>query len=306
MNRQGDARGPQPAGRWRFLVGHLAAGLLACALTVSILGSLSYLGISTYRDREERRRVAAFVSGLELRDRDELDYIVSELRRRPALAARVLPTVLRAAQRDGIERRQLAAIDVTAALLDVPGFDDRRIEQILFSLRTSGNPAVAARAVAALARLQPARRACERLTDCLDTDAPAVEDEVCVGLLALGESGARALRGALDKLDIDRKIWLTGLLAERRPDGGWVVLEALLTDRDAPVRIAAADAAGTIGGPDAPALLARRLDDAAAPVRHAAARNLGRLVGERFVDDDGGVELARQWVARRGARANAG
>jgi len=253
---------------WRGWAGHLVAGALACALTVSIVGSVAYLGIDYYRKREERRRIADFVAALEHRSPQELAYITDELKKRRGLASRVIPTVLHSAKRDGSHQRQIAAVEVSEAFIDEP-----RVEDAFFALRLSRDPVVAVKAVGALARLAPPDRAARKLVACLDAPTPVVVDTVCCGLLQLGDAGAGALRSALPGLDEDRRVWVAGLLADRKPSAAAGLLEIMLSDSD--VR-----------------------------VRHAAARSVGLLAGEPIPGDDEGVARARQWLAVRKTRVS--
>src|SRR5262245_66407041 len=116
----------------RFIAGHLVAAGLACALTVSIVGSIAYMGIEYYRRRDEARKVSEFVASLEHRNKQELAYIVDELKRRRGLASRVVPTILKAARRDNVYYRQIAAIEVSSAFID-----DQRVEKAILALSIS-------------------------------------------------------------------------------------------------------------------------------------------------------------------------
>jgi hypothetical protein len=232
---------PSPPRDWRHVLGHVVAGVVACALTVSIVGSAAYLGIRTYRQREERARIGAFVAALEHRNREELKHVVDELRKRPGLAGRVVPTVLRAARRDGSPSRQLAAVEVAAAFAD-----DERVEQALVDLRLSRNDVVAARAVEALGRVDPPARAAARLAECLDTPSQAAIDAACVGLVGLGGAGATMLKDNLSKLDPERRVWLCGLIVELRPGTAAELLGALQADPDERVRAQATAAAAAL------------------------------------------------------------
>lgn len=247
------------------MAGHLLAALIACALTVSIVGSIAYLGIDYYRKREERQRIADFVSALEHRSPQELAYIVDELQKRRGLASRVIPTVLRTAKRDGSHQRQVAAVEVSEAFIGEPG-----VEDAFFALRLSRDEIVAAKSVAAIGRLTPPERAAKRLVECLDAPSPIVADAVCCSLLGLGNSGAAALREQLPRFDPDRRIWLAGLVADRKPEFASHLLEVMLSDSD--VR-----------------------------VRQAAARAVGQLAGETIPADNGGVARAQQWLATHGS-----
>lgn len=245
------------------MAGHLLAGLIACALTVSIVGSIAYLGIDYYRKREERQRISDFVSALEHRSSQELAYIVDELKKRRGLASRVIPTVLRTAKRDGSHQRQVAAVEVGEAFIGEPG-----VEDAFFALRLSRDEVVAAKSVAALGRLTPPERASRRLVECLDAPAPIVTDTVCCSLLDLGSTGETALRGEVGRFDVERRVWLAGLIGDRKA--------SFASD-----------------------LLGSMLGDSEARVRYAAAQAVGQIAGETIPADDGGVTRARQWLATR-------
>lgn len=245
------------------MAGHLLAGLIACALTVSIVGSIAYLGIDYYRKREERQRIADFVSALEHRSPQELAYIVDELKKRRGLASRVIPTVLRTAKREGSHQRQVAAVEVGEAFIG-----DAGVENAFFDLRLSRDEVVAAKSVAALGRLTPPERATKRLVECLDAPSPVVTDTVCCSLLELGSTGEAALVGEIGRFDVDRRIWLAGLVGDRK----------------------AAFASGLLGS---------MLSDSDARVRHAAALAVGQVSGETIPADDGGVVRAKQLLSTR-------
>lgn len=289
-----------PAARdWRHMLGHIVAGTLACALTVSIVGSAAYLGIDSYRKREERKRVGEFVAALEHRNRDEISHIIDELKKRPGLAGRVVPTILRAAQREGTPTRQLAAVEVAAAFID-----DARVEKALVGLRLTRNEVVAARAIEALSRVQPPSQAVTRLTECLDTPSPAAVDAICFGLVNLGSAGAAALKDNINKLDPERRVWLCGLIAELRPANAIDLLRPLAADPDARVRARAVEAAASLKSAASVDFVAPVLNDSDPAVRRAAAHSIGLISGESIGANDAGVDQARAWLAGRTGRAS--
>lgn len=281
-----------PAAPRREWVGHLLVGLVTCALTVSIVGSIAYLVINRMRLTEHDRRIRDFVGSMENRSRDELSYAVQQLRTHEKVADRVLPMILQAAERGGTERQRLAGVELAAEFVS-----RERVEKLLFDLRRSTSETVAARAVAALGRLQPAERAADRLLLCLDVSTPAVIDVVCDELAKLGEPGLTRLHGQLDKLDTERRLWLAGLLAERRARGAGRLLEGLLGDADGRVRARAVEATLAIGGVGAIEALVPMLSDKTLQVRHAAARAIGKLSGQPFAANDEGVAAAQKWAA---------
>ena len=94
-----------------------------------------------------------------------------------------------------------------------------------------------------------------------------------------------------------------GVAAVSEPEQVYVELTPLLRDSQAPVRAAAADALGQIGGAPLPDGLARASRDEVANVRAAAIRALG------FCDDTQAVDLAVNALVdpdgiRRSARAS--
>ncbi|MFO0972661.1 MAG: HEAT repeat domain-containing protein [Phycisphaerae bacterium] len=281
----------QPAPR-RDWIGHLVVGVVACALTVSIVGSLSYLIINYWQGRGEQQRVNDFIASIEHRTPDELAYVVQQLRRRERVADRLLPMILAAAERGGSERQRLAGVRLCAQFVDRP-----RVERLLFDLRRANSETVAANAVAALAKIAPPAQAAARLVECLDVSTPAVVDVVCDGLVGLGEAGVDGLRSLRDKVDADRRLWLVGLIGERRPRAAMVMLDPFLGDPDARVRARAVEVAAGGGGIGAVDALVSVLGDSDATVRHAAARAIGKLTGRGFSGDEMGVRQAKQWAA---------
>jgi len=227
---QGIDPGGRPTAR-REWWGHVAVGCLACGLTVTIVGSLAYLAFRKLERDDTERRIAQFVSALENRSPEELTYAVRELQQRPGLARRVLPAILVAAQKSGSERQQLAAVSLCRAFVDNP-----QVEEALFRIRLARTETVAAAAVDLLREVRPASQAAERLAGCLDSPWPAVIDTACSGLLELGEPGAARLAESLPRLDEERRVWLVGLLAERRPETAEGLLERLRRDASAAVR----------------------------------------------------------------------
>lgn len=299
MTRSGASTANRTApGAARDVWGHLVIGAASCVLTVSIVGSLAYIAIRSYRNREDRARILQFVGSLENRTAAELDHAAQELRRRPGLAGRVLPAVVSAARRSGVERRQLGAIRLCSAFID-----DTQVQDALFKLRLSLNETIAGEAVRTLAGVRPAERAAEVLSRCLDASTQAAIDHACVGLLELGEPGLAALRSKLPELPSERRAWIAGLIAAKRPASPLFILEPLRIDADATVRTRAVFALGGLSSSDAMAALTKSLDDTEPNVRSAAAQCIGRLIGQDFGADDRGVERARRWAARQ-ARAS--
>lgn len=106
-------------------------------------------------------------------------------------------------------------------------------------------------------------------------------------LVSFGSAAAPTFAGALrSKLESVRVASCYGIAAVSEPERARAELSPLLTDPEAPVRAAAAEALGQVGGGPLPAGLARASRDEVATVRVAAARALG------CYDDPQAVELA--------------
>lgn len=285
----------------RELWSQVIVGALACALTVSIVGSVAFLAIRSYRSRAYDARIQQFVQSLENRSAAELVHTTQELTKRPGVAKQLLPTLLATAEGRGPERRRLAAVQLCGAMV---GSDDR-VEKSLFALRLDRSEVVAAQAVEALASLKPPERAAEKLGECFADATPSVLDVLCYQLLNLGNEGRAVLRAHQAGFDVDRRRWLAGLLAERKPEDASSLLSPFATDPDAGVRISTAYALAQLGDATATESLGRLLRDREARVRHAAARGLSRAAGESFGADDAGVAAAEAWLARQPASTQA-
>jgi HEAT repeat protein len=106
-------------------------------------------------------------------------------------------------------------------------------------------------------------------------------------LVSFGSAAAPTFGGALrSELESVRVASCYGVAAVSEPEQVHVELTALLRDSQAPVRAAAADALGQIGGAPLPDGLPRASRDEVANVRAAAIRALG------FCDDTQAVDLA--------------
>jgi HEAT repeat protein len=274
---------------------HLAVAAAACALTLSIVGSLAFFGVRYLRDLNDREKILLFVGSLEHRTPEDLAEVAQQLQRRPGVARRVLPAVLASVSRTESARRQLAAIRLCRVFVDDP-----RVERALFQLRHSPSDLVAGQAVDALRDIRPPQRAAEKLVQCLDAASPAVVDVVCVGLLDLGEQGVAALAEVTSRLSLERRIWLSGLIAEHAPTGAIDVTAHLLQDDEVRVRRAATEAACRAEGISTLRLLAARLNDTDDTIRRHAAVCLGRLTGRGFEPTDDGVAQAREWAREQG------
>ena len=106
-------------------------------------------------------------------------------------------------------------------------------------------------------------------------------------LAAFGSAAEPTFAGALrSELESVRVASCFGIAAVSEPEHARAELTALLADPEAPVRAAAAEALGRVGGGVVPAALARASRDAVAIVRVAATRALS------VYDDPQAVELA--------------
>ena len=106
-------------------------------------------------------------------------------------------------------------------------------------------------------------------------------------LVSFGAAAAPTFAGALrSELESVRVASCYGTAAVSEPEQARASLQPLLADREAPVRAAAAEALGQVGGSRLPAGLARASRDEVAAVRVAATHALG------FYDDPEAVELA--------------
>lgn len=200
--------------RQEGLLPHLFVGAMACLLTVSIAGSGLYFAARWREKQQERARIEAFVDGLSQRSAAELAETVRQLRVKPALAARVLPVVLLRLKAAGSGTDGLGVVRVAAAF----AAEEPAVAAALFAARRSVNEAVAAEAVAAMAEIRPVDVAAERLGVCIeDAACPAVVDVACEGLLDLGAAGRAEMKRRLGSLSVDRRHWLVGLIAARRP-----------------------------------------------------------------------------------------
>ena len=126
-------------------------------------------------------------------------------------------------------------------------------------------------------------------------------------LVALGSAAAPTFAGALrSEHDSVRVASCYGVAAVSEPEQARAELPPLLADPQAPVRAAAAEALGQVGGGTLPAGLARATRDEAATVRAAATRALGvyddpqavELALNALLDPDRDTAVARRRVAR--------
>jgi hypothetical protein len=209
----------------------------ACVLTVSIAGSIIYLSWKAYDRHRYRERVAAFVSSLEHRTDAELAANVEQLREKPKLARYILPEILKSVGQSRSERQQIAAIRVACAFLD-----HQRIRDALMDLRNSPRESVAAVAMEALSQVQPPQRAAELLGRATDVSTGAVIDEVCAGLVRLGDVGRTEMQRQLPRFSVDRRVWLVGYIVEHGGGDRSAWLQMLKTDPEARVSDAASKA----------------------------------------------------------------
>lgn len=239
--------------------GPLLVSLSACILTISIVGSVVYLGWRVYDRRQLSEKVRTVVDSLQNRTPQELADRATTLRAHPRLARFVLPEVARSIARSRSEEQLAAAIQVASAFLD-----DRKIVDALFRLRLDPRETVASAAVSALARLEPPQRAAEKLGECLaDAITPAAIDAACEGLYALGEPGRTEMQKRLSRLSVERRLWLVKYVnaVERPHRKAW--LEMLASDDD--VRVGVLARGMLSSGPATPPA-ASRPADISAPV----------------------------------------
>lgn len=222
--------------------GHLLVSASACLLTVSILGSAVVLGYKAYRRYEMKSRVRGFISSLENRTPEELADRAEELKQRPKVAQYILPELKRAIANARSEGQLCAAIEISRAFIS-----HHSIERALFELRRDPRETVASLAVSVLAQAQPPEHAAKLLGECLDGAnagevADAVVDEVCAGLLRLGEPGLAEMKTRIGLLGPDRRVWIAGYVNAVGGPYRRLWLDMLLADAEPRVRDAAAKA----------------------------------------------------------------
>jgi len=233
----------RPPVKGKGVAGDILVAASACILTVSIAGSAVYLGYRAYDRRVQQARVDAFVNSLEHRTAAELASDAEQLHAKPKLAKYVLPRILASIRTENDERRQIASMRIAWAFLD-----NQKVRRTLHDMRRSERESVAAAAVEALGHITPPAEAAHWLGQCLDVNTGAVIDAVCAGLVSLGDPGLSELKGKIEKLSVDRRIWLAGYVSVgTMPDRDkW--LDLLAQDSDSRVRdaVSAARLATTI------------------------------------------------------------
>jgi HEAT repeat protein len=141
-------------------------------------------------------------------------------------------------------------------------------------------------AVRALGRVRE-QQALPLLGELLRAPGRAAPGVVYDALISFGIAAAPTFAGALrSEFESVRVASCYGVAAVSEPTQAAAELEPLLADTEAPVRAAAAEALGRVGGGSLPAGLARASHDEVATVRVAATRALG------VFDDPQAVELA--------------
>ncbi len=215
---------------------HALVSLGACVLTVSIVGSIVFLGWRVYDRRQLTERVEAFVSSLQNRTPDELADRAESLKAHPKVARFVLPRLMRSIATEGSDRQLSAAITIARAFVD-----DKVVEENLFQLRVDVRETVAAAAVAALGELDPPQRAAEVMGQCLvDARSGAAVDEACAALYRLGDAGLKQMETRLSCLSVERRVWLVGYVGATDGTGQRPWLVMLSSDPQQRVRDAAA------------------------------------------------------------------
>lgn len=217
---------------------HALVSLGACVLTVSIVGSIVFLGWRVYDRRRLTAHAEAFVSSLQNRTPEELADHAESLKERPQVAKYVLPRLMRSIGAEGSDRQLSAAITVARAFVD-----DKVVEDSLFQLRVDNRETVAAAAVAALGELDPPERAAEVMGRCMvDATAGAAVDEACAALYRLGDAGLKEMRTRLSSLTVGRRVWLVGYVGNTEGSAQRPWLAMLSADAEQRVRDAAARA----------------------------------------------------------------
>jgi len=221
------------------LLGHILVAFGACALTVAICGSTIFLIYRIYNRYQLRAQVREVLVSLPNRTPEEIETRAAQVRARPKMARLVLPEVLHTLRTSRSEDQQYATILVLRHFVD-----NKDVEKALFRLRRDTRATVSAAAVEALTAVQPPERAAAILGQMLDESetsplTPAAIDEVCAGLVRLGEIGRRTMEPRLARLSVDRRLWLTKFVDDRAGGDRVPWLTLLLRDPDDRVRNAA-------------------------------------------------------------------
>ncbi|MFH1419503.1 MAG: hypothetical protein ABII12_14605 [Planctomycetota bacterium] len=221
------------------LFGDVLVAVCACVLTVAIVGSAVYLSWKLYDRHRWREQIRTVIASLENRTPAELEERVNQLKAMPKLARYVLPEIRRTLHEAESEEQMCAAIQISRAFVD-----HKKIKKALFRLRTSEHEAIAAAAVEALSRVEPAEEAAGMLGECLGGTeeypiAAAAADEACAGLVRLGEPGRKEMERRLDVLSPARRLWVVGYVRAMAPVDSSAWLEMFRADEDERVRAAA-------------------------------------------------------------------
>ncbi len=214
----------------------------ACVLTVSIVGSIVFLGWRVYDRRQLTARVEAFVSSLQNRTPEELAERAESLKAHPEVAKYVLPRLMQSIAEEGSDRQLSAAITIARAFVG-----DEDVEENLFQLRVDMRETVSAAAVSALSELQPPEHAAEVMGRCLvDARARAAVDEACAALYQLEDVGLKEMKARLSSLPVARRVWLAGYVGatEGVAQRSWLAM--LSSDSEQRVRAAAAKATARV------------------------------------------------------------
>lgn len=230
--------------------GDVVVAACACVLTVAVVGSGVYLAWRIYDRRQITTQLRAFIASLQNRTAEELQEQAAQLKAKPKLARYVLPELRKALRTAGSEQQVCAAIQIAREFAD-----DAKVRLALFRLRHDPRESVAGSAVEALSRASPPEEAARLLGECLkpggETPIHAtVVDEVCGGLVGLGEAGRREMERQLADLTVERKVWLVRYIVATDPPDRGTWLKMLESDQDEAVRSAAKLAASqaTKGG----------------------------------------------------------
>ncbi len=217
------------------LWGHLLVSACACILTITIVGSMVYLGWRIYDRYEMKASVRRFVSSLENRTPDEIADYASELRYKPKIVRYFVPEIVAAIRGEGPERQRRAAIQLSRAFVS-----HDRVQKALLALRSDPNESIASAAVEALGGVGPPERAAELLGACLaDARSAAALDEACAALYRLGEPGRAEIEKRRDELSVSRRVWLVRFSVENPAPHQRAWLKMLESDPVVEVREAA-------------------------------------------------------------------
>jgi HEAT repeat protein len=235
-----------------------------------------WLGAQIRRFDELQRPIAAtmLIERIEPASEVERAHALEVLRQAGAIDALVRSTGRRMPWRRALAIRTLGWIGADEAVL------------VLMDKVSDRSRSVRETAVRALARIGDAR-AVPLLAGLFRAPGTVGGGVVYDALVSFGPTVAPVFSGALQSgIESVRVASCFGVAAVSPPEDARRVLEPLLADATAPVRAAAAESLGQVGGGQVPEGLVRASRDEQAAVRSAAVGALG------FFDDPSSVELA--------------